>query len=172
MPPDADVRIHVQPMTPTLATSARGLRVAPGQDDYVGDPAFNLDDAQRDPRSEAMAILAGDDVIGFYRLDLAANAVAGHGFAVAAMGVRAFLIDAGRQGRGHGTSAARAMCDDVRARHPHTRLLVLAVNCSNLVAIAAYLKAGFVDSGEVSPGGRAGTQRLMLCDLHAAGMGN
>ena len=39
-------------------------------------------------------------------------------------------------------------------------------------AIAAYLKAGFVDSGEVSPGGRAGTQQLMLCDLHATGMGH
>ena len=76
MPPDADVRVHVQPITPTLAASVRALRVAPGQHDYVGDPAFNLDDAQRDPRSEAMAILAGDDVIGFYRLDLAANAVA------------------------------------------------------------------------------------------------
>ena len=64
------------------------------------------------------------------------------------------------------------MCDDVRARHPRTQLLVLAVNCRNRAAIAAYRKAGFVDSGEASPGGRAGMQQLMLCDLHAAGMGN
>lgn len=172
MQPDADVRIHVQPVTPALAASVRGLQVAPGQHDYVGDPAFNLDDALRDPRSEAMAVLAGDDVIGFYRLDLAANAVAGHGFEVAAMGVRAFLIDACRQGLGHGTSAARVMCDDVRVRHPRTQLLVLTVNCRNLIAIAAYRKAGFIDSGEVFPGGRAGPQHLMLCDLHATGMGH
>ena len=72
--------IRVQPVTATLAADVRALQVAPGQRDYVGDAAFNLEQALADPSSEAMAILADDRVIGFYRLDFAPNAVAGRSF--------------------------------------------------------------------------------------------
>ena len=42
-----------------------------------------------------------------------------------------------------------ALCDDLRRRHPQRRLLVLMVNCRNRAAVAAYRKAGFVDTGEL-----------------------
>ncbi len=132
---------------------------------YVGDPAFNLDNAQADPLSEAMAVMTCDHVIGFYRLDFAPNAICGRAFDVPSVGVRAFLIDAREQGRGHGARAALALCADVRRRHPQRRLLVLAVHCCNTAGIAIYRKAGFVDSGELLGGGRAGPQHLMLRSL-------
>jgi RimJ/RimL family protein N-acetyltransferase len=161
--------IRVQPVTATLAADVRALQVAPGQRDYVGDAAFNLAQAQADPLSEAMAILAGDDVIGFYRLDFAPNAVAGRSFGAPSVGLRAFMLEVAQQGRGYGTRAALALCDDLQRRHPQRRLLVLMVNCRNRAAVAAYRKAGFVDTGELHRGGRAGPQHLMLRGLNHVG---
>jgi len=153
-------------VTPALAASVRALQVTSEQREYVGDAAFNLAQAQADPLSEAMAILADDDVIGFYRLDFAPNAVAGRGFGTPSVGLRAFMLDLAQQGRGHGTRAAVALCEDLLRRHPERRLIVLMVNCRNRAAVAAYRKAGFVDTGELHAGGRAGPQHLMLRGLH------
>ncbi len=157
--------ITVLPITPALAPRIDALRVAPTQHPYVGDTAFNRTQAQDDPLSEAMAILCGQEVIGFYRLDFAPNAVAGRGFGVPSVGLRAFMLDHARQGRGDGTRAIHALCADLRQRHPGRRLLVLMVNCRNLAAVAAYRKAGCVDTGELHAGGRAGPQHLMLRGL-------
>ncbi|HVR80873.1 MAG TPA: GNAT family N-acetyltransferase [Luteimonas sp.] len=162
--------IRVQPVTPTLAAGVRALQVAPQQRDYVGDAAFNLAQAQTDPLSEAMAILADDHVIGFYCLDFAPNAVAGRSLGAPSVGLRAFMLDLAQQGRGYGTRAALALCDDLRRRHPQRRLLVLMVNCRNRAAVATYRKAGFVDTGEFHRGGRAGPQHLMLRGLHDGGL--
>jgi RimJ/RimL family protein N-acetyltransferase len=166
---DSIATIRVQPVTPALAAGVRALQVTPGQRDYVGDAAFNLEQAMADPSSEAMAILAGELVIGFYRLDFAPNAVAGRSFGAPSVGLRAFMLDVAQQGRGYGTRAALALCDDLQRRHPHCRLLVLMVNCRNRAAVATYRKAGFVDTGELHRGGRAGPQHLMLRGLNDVG---
>ena len=144
------------------AQAVRGLRVAADQYRYVGDTAFNLGDSLRDPMSEAMAVFADDEVIGFYRLDFAPNAVVGRPMDAPSVGLRAFVIDQGRQGRGHGTRAMAACCADLCRRHPDRELLVLTVNCANHAAIAAYRKADFVDTGELCHGGSAGPQHLFV----------
>ncbi|MEO6137134.1 MAG: GNAT family N-acetyltransferase [Luteimonas sp.] len=163
MPAPDDV--HVAPVDASSIDAVRRLQVGEGQSLYVGDPAFNLDNAQLDPLSEAMAVFAGDRVIGFYRLDFAPNTICGRAFEMPSVGVRAFLIDAREQGHGYGSLAALAMCADVRRRHPQRRLLLLAVHCVNTAGIAAYRKAGFIDTGELLGGGRAGPQHLMLRNL-------
>lgn len=163
-------RIHVAPITPTLAAGVRALRVTPEQYSFVGDILFNLIDAEQDPRSDAMAILAGDEVVGFYRLDYAPTIVAWKPVP-ASVGLRAFLIDRKHQGHGFGARAVMACCADLRRRHPERKLLALNVNCCNRSAIRAYRKAGFVDTGELYFGGKAGPQHLMLCSLEASGMG-
>ncbi len=156
--------IRVARITPALAEQVRALRVAPEQYSFVGDIDFNLVDAERDPQSDAMAILAGDEVIGFYRLDYAATIVAWKAVP-ASVGLRSFLIDRRYQGHGYGAAAVEACCADLRRRHPERRLLALNVNCVNRGAIRAYRKAGFVDTGELYFGGRAGPQHLMLRSL-------
>ncbi|MFC3814360.1 GNAT family N-acetyltransferase [Lysobacter sp. GCM10012299] len=148
------------------AAAVRALRVAEDQYRYVGDTAFNLADSLRDPMSEAMAVLADDQVVGFYRLDFAPNAVAGRPMHAPSVGLRAFVIGLDQQGRGLGTQAMAACCADLRLRHPDRALLVLTVNCNNHAAISAYRKAGFVDTGELYQGGSAGPQHLMLIPLH------
>ncbi|MCL1635916.1 GNAT family N-acetyltransferase [Luteimonas sp. SX5] len=162
--------IRVAPVTRELTAQVRALRVAPEQYSFVGDIAFNLVDAERDPRSDAMAILDGDGVIGFYRLDYAPTIVAWQPIA-ASVGLRSFLIDRRCQGRGYGTLAIAACCDDLRRRHPERKLLALNVNCINRSAIRAYRKAGFVDTGELYFGGRAGPQHLMLRSLEESRLG-
>ncbi|KQZ59101.1 hypothetical protein ASD53_05840 [Lysobacter sp. Root559] len=160
--PAATATVRVVPVDDALADAVRALRVAPEQLQFVGETAFNLDDTRRDPSSEAMAVLAGDQVIGFYRLDFHPEAVGGRAFDELSVGLRAVVIDRERQGRGYGAQAMDACCDDLRRRHPQLRLLALTVNCRNLAAIAAYRRSGFVDTGELFLGGAAGPQHLML----------
>ena len=162
---DAAVEIRVVPVDAGLDAAVRRLRVTGDQHPFVGDTGFNLDDALRDPLSDAMAILADSRVIGFYRLDRAPNAVTGRPLAQPHLGLRAFLIDHRRQGRGLGTRAVRACCDDAGRRHPRHRLLALTVNCRNHAAVATYRRAGFEDSGELFHGGAAGPQHLLLYRL-------
>ncbi len=166
---DAPV-IRVAPITSALADAVRGLQVTPGQHDYVGDIAFNLADAQGDPSSEAMAVLADATVIGFYRLDFAPAAVTGRRMEAPSVAVRALLIDRAYQGRGYGVRAARALCEDLETRHPQRRLVILLVNLGNQAARSAYRDAGFHDTGERFAGGRAGPQTLLTRVLGRAGL--
>lgn len=160
--PAATAIVRVVPVDDRLADAVRALQVAPEQLQFVGDTAFNLDDTRRDPDSEAMAVLADDEVVGFYRLDFHPSAVGGRAFDEPSVGLRAVVIDRERQGRGYGARAMDACCEDLRQRHPQRRLLALTVNCRNLAAIAAYRRSGFVDTGELFLGGSAGPQHLML----------
>ena len=150
-----------------MCSVVRGLNVKPDQGAYAGDAAFNLASAQGDPQSEAMAVLADDAVVGFYRLDFTRNALIGRNLGAPSVGLRAFLIDAAQQGRGIGQRAAVALCEDVQRRHRDRRLLLLLVHCRNLAGIAVYRKAGFIATGELFGGGRAGPQHLMLRSLPA-----
>ncbi len=169
------VAISVQPVTPALmdarlAAAVRALQVSPEQRDYVGDVAFNLADAQRDPLSEAMAVLADAAVIGFYRLDFAPCAVTGRAMGVPSVAVRAFLIDQVSQGQGYGSRAVRALCADLQQRHRERKLVILLVNCRNHAAQAVYRNAGFIATGEFFAGGRAGAQSLMIRSLAIHGL--
>ena len=170
MTPQPAGAITVQPVSPALADAVAALQVGPEQRDYVGDVAFNLADALRDPMSEAMAVLADATVIGFYRLDFAPAAVTGRRMEAPSVAVRAFLIDRAQQGRGYGVQAARALCADLQRRHPDRRLVILLVNNDNHAARATYRRAGFVDTGECFAGGRAGPQSLLIRALTVPGL--
>ena len=156
----ADVRV-VPVATPKLAAAVRALRADPAQYVFVGDVAANLVDAEAAPHSEAMAVLAGGEVVGFYRIDLRPGAFAGCDYGEACASLHSLLIDRAHQGRGLGARALAACCADLEQRHPGLRLLALTVNCANLGAIRAYRRAGFVNGG-LYFGGRAGPQHLML----------
>lgn len=168
MPHRARTRIEVAPVDAALAEAVGALAVAPGEHGFVGDVAFNLADALRDPMGEAMAVLADGAVVGFYRLDLAPHAVAGSDLGEPAIGLRALLIDRERRGHGYGVAALDACCRDLRLRHPDRHVLAIAVHCCNRPAVATYARAGFRDTGRRLPGGPAGPQQLMLRRLRDA----
>lgn len=154
--------IHVVPVDAALQPALLYLRVTPQQRGYVGAIADLLADAAACADSEPMAILHGDTPVGYYRIEPNARSVAGRDFPLPSLGLRAFFIDAGRQGRGFGSQALQAMFVDLARRHPAARQLVLTVNCRNLAALRLYLGHGFVDSGELYHGGRSGPQHLLM----------
>lgn len=160
-------RVRVVPSHLLPPATALGLEVAADQRVYVGDTALNLADAERDPLSDAMVILAGARPVGFYRLDRAPRTICGREMAEPTLGLRALFIDQRVQGRGYGRAAIEACCEDARQRYPVHPLLILAVHACNQAAIATYLRAGFHDTGERLPGGTAGLQILMLRRLQA-----
>jgi len=153
--------VHVHPVDAALAARIATLQLAPGQYPYVGDVAFNLADARRDPMSDAMAVMAGDQAIGFYRLDLTPRAVIGRELPAPHLGLRSLLLGREWQGRGLGTAAMHACCVDIRRRHPDRRWLALLVDCGNHAAIAAYRRTGFRATGERRAVG-SWPQQLML----------
>jgi len=159
--------LRVVRLTPALAAMAGALEVTPAQRAYVGDPAVNVIDTLRDPGSEGMAIVCGQMIIGSYRLDFSPNTITGRPYALASVGLRAFLIDRRFQHRGLGLRAALALCEDLRCRHPSRAVVLLAVHARNRAGQLTYRKAGFVDTGTWLAGGSAGPQQLMLRALAA-----
>ena len=166
-----EAAVRVIPVTPALADAVRALRVQPAQYGFIGDIAQLLIEAERDPHSDAMAVLLGEDVVGFYRLDYSPVVVGGKSLGANAVALRSLMIDRGRQGQGFGRRALEACCADLRQRRPERRLLALTVNCGNFVALRLYRDAGFVDTGEFYFGGPSGPQRILLRRLDADAVG-
>ena len=160
--------VTVVSVNAALAPAVRALRADAGQYAFVGDVEANLIDTEAAPHSEAMAVLEGDRVVGFYRIDLRPGIIAGCDYGNRCAALRSLVIDRAHQGRGLGTRALLACCADLERRHPALRLLALAVDCDNGCAIGAYRKAGFVEGGALQFGAGAGPRRLMLRRLGQA----
>jgi ribosomal protein S18 acetylase RimI-like enzyme len=159
--------VHVAPVDAHNRNAVLALSVHPAQLDYVGAIADMLADAEISTNSEPMAIVHDAAVVGYYRIERNASAVAGRSFAEPTLGLRSFFIDAAEQGKGLGRRALGAIFADLAVRHPEHVRLVLTVNCSNTPALGLYNRAGFEDSGELYHGGRAGPQQLLWRRLGA-----
>ena len=77
------------------------------------------------------------------------------------LGLRNVVIDHRMQGKGIGVQAIISLLNNIKAFYPDHNQLYLTVNCRNAGAIKCYLKAGFVDTGELYLGGDAGPQHIM-----------
>lgn len=114
---------------------------------------------------------AGDDaadtgtVVGFFLTDRGVGSAAPYA-ADGDLGLGKFFVDRRRQGRGHGTAAARQLRTYVRGAYPQFRALVLTVNCKNPGAARVYRNAGFRGSErDLYLGGSAGPQYVMRMPL-------
>lgn len=143
------------------------LQLSPGQSAFVGDPVemaeAGLADAQRHP----FAITANGPeaaVVGMGTLHAGAATDTGWQDDDGAILLCGFLVDHRAQGRGYGTAATLAAVELARELVARLQLpatgVVLGVNERNAAGQAAYLKAGFTDSGRYL-GGRSGPQRIM-----------
>ncbi|RUL62071.1 GNAT family N-acetyltransferase [Dyella dinghuensis] len=157
--------IRVMQVTPDWRPALLQLRVTAPQRDFVSDIAPSLDDAERCPGSTPMVILRNDEPIGYYRIEMHAASIAEREYDRPAVGLRSFFIDHRWQGQGLASRALAAAIDDLSTRHPHAQLLVLLVNCRNLAALRLYLRARFIDTGQLYHGGRAGPQHLLWREL-------
>ena len=156
-------------MSVTLAPLSRDdpgrvahIRVHPDQVRFSGTvaDAFAADEAGVDFH----AILEGPQPVGFFKIDRLYPET--YPFAQPGeLGLRAFMVDAGCQGRGLASAAIRALPAYLRRHYRDAPALVLTVNLANPAAIRAYLQGGFADTGEIWPHGAAGPQQVMRLPL-------
>jgi RimJ/RimL family protein N-acetyltransferase len=151
--------VRLAPVAPELHERLLALAPRPEQERFAGRLAETLPAAEADPEREPVAILEGDEPVGFFVLHRgpAAGELAPERRDVL---LRAFLVDAAAQGRGIATRALAALPDFVSERLPGVRRIVLSVNVRNPVAIRTYERAGFADSGALYHGGAAGPQHV------------
>lgn len=140
-----------------------GLQVQPGQEGFVGNGALMIQDTTERLSFHEVRHADGHPA-GMFKLD--PLYYQRHDFAGPRdLGLRGFLIDADRQGRGFGSAALAALPAHARSEYPVFDRVVLTVNLKNPIARHAYLKAGFTDRGEVYLGGGNGPQHVLWLDL-------
>ncbi|WP_102125180.1 GNAT family N-acetyltransferase [Deinococcus planocerae] len=161
--------VAVQPVSGATRSAVLALRVHPRQAVFSGEMPELLAQAEADPRSVAMCVLEGGEVVGYFRLDPTPGAVARRDFGPGSVGVRAFFIDRERQGRGLGTAAMLALAAWLREHRPEVRRVILTVNFKNPAATRAYREAGFVIRGAPYLGGSVGPQHVMELELGELG---
>ena len=141
-----------------------GLRLAPGQEGFVGSGAEMIRDRTEGLLFYEVRDTASGAAVGMFKLDplyWQRNPHAGP----QDVGLRGVLVDASAQGRGIGRAMLAQLPDAVRAAFPGARRVVLTVNVDNPRARRAYLAAGFRDAGELYLGGRNGPQHILRLDL-------
>ena len=136
--------IRFEPVGPANRHAVLGLRVHTHQRRHVGAVADLLADAEACSGCLPLAILEDDHAVGFVRIETDARAVTGDDAASPSLGLRAFFIDARRQGHGLGTRALHALLGHLHRLHPHARGVALSVDAINAPALALYRRAGFV----------------------------
>ena len=145
-----------------LRDAVVALRPLPDQEVYSSRAEETLPAAEADPDRTPFAVLLGDLPVGFGVLDRAGYLADLVDEPQRAVLLRAFYLDAAWQGRGLGVAAAREVRDLAGRLHPDADLVVLTVNEGNPRAVAAYLRAGFVDIGVRYLGGGAGPQHVLV----------
>ena len=144
--PEVQLQV-VQQSDEELRLALAALRPLPDQERFSSAAARTLPEALVDPARTPFAIVHAGEPVGFGVLDregILDDLVDAPQRAVL---LRAFYVASDRQGRGLGTAAARAVPGLARSLHPEAELVVLTVNQENPAAVAAYLRAGFRDTG-------------------------
>lgn len=134
------------------------------QQDFAATAVESLPMGDRDPDWVSVAIVVHDLPVGMFGLD------PGGYFREfdddrSAVLFRAFYIAPEHQGRGYATAAVTATRGFVRQRLPDVKRVVLTVNHRNPAALAAYLKGGFVMTGQDYLGGLFGPQHVMELEI-------
>lgn len=134
------------------------LKVADGQVPFVGIISELI--AEIPNGIDSHVILAGEQIVGFFKIDT--TYADNYDFTLEnEIGLRAFFIDENHQGRGYGKSASQALKTYLATHYQGYGSIALTVNCKNPNAFNAYIRGGFIDSGELYLGGRAGPQYIM-----------
>jgi GNAT superfamily N-acetyltransferase len=156
--------LQVVPVTRELRDAVLALSPRPDQIGWSGEARVTLPAAEAHPlRTPCTALLDGLPV-AFFILDRSAD-VALYEPRPGTVGVRALYVAADRQGEGIGTAMLLALPDLVRGLYADALRIALTVNVTNPVAVRAYGRAGFADTGRVYRGGALGPQHVLVLDL-------
>lgn len=146
----------------TSVAAAEQLAVHPAQLPYVGTVRDSLATVSDEPSGALIphVIMQAGVPVGYFVIDTHYGQRCD--FAPAeSLGLRAFLIDARRQGEGLGKRAVLALRPYLQSVFADRDVCYLTVNCQNPGARHCYLAGGFIDDGELYHGGEAGPQHVM-----------
>lgn len=158
--------LFLRPLRFSDYEQVRHITVAPEQVIYSGTVkmAFASEEPGVDFHGIFEATPQAETAVGFFKIDH--KYPEAYGFAQKGdLGLRAFMIDAPRQGRGLGHRAVARLGPYLSQLYPGAQALVLTVNMRNTAAIRAYRRAGMQDTGEIYTGGIAGPQHVMRLPL-------
>jgi len=156
------VNVSITPLTATLEPGLRAVQVHDDQVVFSGQPVEALDEPADD--MDIHVICEGTDVVGMFRIDRRYHK--DYPFAdPATPGLRTFIIDRNRQGRGIAKACCAQMAGYLSATYPKMRAIYLTVNLRNPAARRVYLAGGFIDTGAQWPHGEAGPQNILRLDL-------
>ncbi len=141
------------------------LAPAPEQEAFSSRASQTLPEADADPHRIPFAVVENDVAVGFGVLDRVGYLAELVDEPSRAVLLRAFYVAAVHQGRGLGTAAARAVPALAAELYDDVELVVLTVNQRNPAAVAAYLRAGFVDTSTRYLGGDAGPQHVLVSSV-------
>jgi GNAT superfamily N-acetyltransferase len=156
--------LELVPVTAGLRDAVLALAPRPDQSPWSGEARWTLPAAESHPQRTPCTALLDGVPVAFFILDT------GHDVALyesrpGTVGVRALYVDRHHQGQGVGTAMLRAMPALARALYPDAVRLALTVNVNNPVAVHAYLRTGFADTGRIYRGGALGPQHVLVRDL-------
>lgn len=145
LPDVSDTAVRVSPFLPEDRNAVIALSVRPEQDGFVATNEASLDEAARHSFCTPLVIRAGDEIVGFamYALDPDDGNY----------WIYRLMIDQRFQGRGYARSALARILSLMSSLDGCERIL-LGVRPDNERAIALYLDAGFVATGEEIDGER------------------
>jgi diamine N-acetyltransferase len=137
-------QVQVVPVDASNVHDVLDLAVSDEQLRWVRPTAWYVARSAYDPTWTPVALLDGDEVVGF--AEWAVDPDDGSG----CMG--GLVVDQGRQGRGYGRAAVEALADLLLER-PDCTWLALTVHEDNAVARGLYARLGFTETGEVDNDG-------------------
>ena len=133
------MQITFRPVTRDNFADVIGMKVAPGQEDFVAPNVYSLAEASLEPSWTPLAISAGGAHVGF--------ALFGRDDQTGRWWIMRYMIDAAHQGMGYGTAALPELIDLMVARHG-CREIFLGYDLGNDVAERLYARVGFMPTGE------------------------
>ena len=154
--------VTLTPLTPALADKLRQVTVAPDQVVFSGQPTEVID--LNDPAIDVHVILSDGATVGMFRIDRGFHTH--HQFAARSIfGLRTFLIDQHKQGRGIAKACCQQLHTYLSAAYPDAEAIMLTVNLRNPGAYRAYVSGGFIDTGAQYMDGGAGPQNILKLQL-------
>jgi GNAT superfamily N-acetyltransferase len=156
--------LELVPVTAELREAVLAIAPRPDQAGWSGQARTTLPAAEAHQLRTPCAALLDGVPVGFFILDRSAD-VQLYEPRPGTVGVRALYVDAHRQGEGIGTAMLRALPGLARRLHPDAVRLALTVNVTNPIAVRAYGRAGFTNTGRQYHGGVLGPQHVLVLDL-------
>ena len=135
--------ITFRPVTHDNFSHVIGMRVMPGQEDFVAANLYSIAEASLEPTWTPLAIYADGALVGF--------ALFGRDDRTGQWWIMRYVIDATHQGKGYGTAALPELIELMVERHGCNEIF-LDYSPGNDVAARLYARVGFVPTGEIMAG--------------------